>query len=142
MLNSPVRKPSEVRGDIDPDLEAIVMNALAKDRDERTATARDLAQALHRWNVKRGAVVGMAEIADLMARACPDEIVRTNALLDEARRADPSALIQLPPLEPALESASDQPTRSPPTADRSKPTSGQAPVQTPVPVQARARRGP
>lgn len=57
ILNDPMPKLSEARPEIDPDLEAIVMKALEKDRDKRYATAEEFREALEAYVLKKGEVV-------------------------------------------------------------------------------------
>ncbi|MFO0711001.1 MAG: protein kinase [Sandaracinus sp.] len=86
VLNDPVRPPRTVRASIDPELETIVMSALQKDRDQRLGDARSLAGALRAHVVRRGAVVGPAELAAFLADVVPDDRREALELVDEARR--------------------------------------------------------
>jgi len=86
VLNDPVRHPREVRPTLDPNLDAIVMAALVKDRAERFENARALSRALRQWIVSKGQVVGSIEVAELLARLLPEERREAMALVDEARR--------------------------------------------------------
>jgi serine/threonine protein kinase len=86
VLNDGVRAPRSVRPSIDPELDAIVMAALAKDRDARLETARALSQRLREHVVRRGVVVGSAELTTFLARLLPDERTRALAAVEEARR--------------------------------------------------------
>jgi len=56
-----IEPPSTHVRDVPPELEAVVMKALAKTRDERHQTARDMAGAIHR------AMLGRQELVDAVA---------------------------------------------------------------------------
>lgn len=123
VLNEPVRLPSTVRT-LDPALEAIVMKALAKNREERTGSARELAQALQRWIVGHGEVIGMPELAALMERSFPEGRAKKRRLLEAARRREvtPELLAAgtpATPIEIELETASPRgrEARTPATVD-------------------------
>lgn len=47
-------KPTDFRSDLDPELSAIIVKALARDADARYQTARDFEQALVEWGEKHG----------------------------------------------------------------------------------------
>ena len=86
VLNDGVRSPRAVRPSIDPELDTIVMAALVKDRDARLESGRALSRCLKEHVVKRGEVVGAAELTAFLARLLPDERKRALEVVDEARR--------------------------------------------------------
>jgi len=61
-----VPRPRSIRPSLPVELEQIILKALAKDPDDRFATAADLQQALERLLVSRGTVVGPTQVAQLM----------------------------------------------------------------------------
>ena len=83
----PVTRLRHVRPEVPVELEAIVMRALEKDADRRWATARELGQAIQRWLVGRGEVVGLPEIAGLLSSPFPGGRTQKLALLDRIRSA-------------------------------------------------------
>jgi serine/threonine protein kinase len=108
VLNAPIVPPSQLVGDVGPDLDAIVMRGLARDPAERFATARDMAQALEAC----APPVRPSEIAAWVERIGGDSLARRARLLqlvehapDGARRPDDS----IPPSEQLL-TPSRQPT--------------------------------
>jgi hypothetical protein len=93
VLNAPIVPPSQLVGDVGPDLDAIVMRGLARDPAERFATARDMAQALEAC----APPVRPAEIAAWVERIGGDSLARRARLMaliehapDGARRSDDS----------------------------------------------------
>jgi serine/threonine protein kinase len=67
VLNRPIPRPSEVVPDYRPELEAVVMRALAKQRDRRYPTAAALAADLEAV----GGHPGASAVAELVARLFP-----------------------------------------------------------------------
>jgi len=95
VMNDPIRPPSALQPSVDAGLEAIILKALAKDRDARYQTARELAQALSRWLAAKGHAVGLAELSELMTATFPEERAKTLALIDRARRSETNPAIAL-----------------------------------------------
>ncbi len=56
--------PREFVADFPADLEEIIMRALAKNRDERYADAREMQEALERFIQSQGQIVGAREVAE------------------------------------------------------------------------------
>lgn len=73
--------PARWHADYPPALEAIVRRALAARRDERHASARELALDLERWLFDAGFVTNETDIAAYVAPLHGDEIARRRALL-------------------------------------------------------------
>jgi serine/threonine protein kinase len=67
VLNRPIPRPSEVVPDYRPELEAVVMRALAKQRDRRYPTAAALAADLE----EVGGAAATAPVAELVGRLFP-----------------------------------------------------------------------
>jgi serine/threonine-protein kinase len=71
VLGGEVTPPSKVRPGLPEELDAIVLRALARDPEQRYATARDLGRDLTRFLMTRGEVVGNAELSDWMEQIFP-----------------------------------------------------------------------
>jgi serine/threonine protein kinase len=71
VIGGEVAAPSKVREGLPKELDAIVLRALARDPQQRYATARDLGRDLTRFLVQRGEVVGHAELSDWMEQLFP-----------------------------------------------------------------------
>jgi eukaryotic-like serine/threonine-protein kinase len=79
-----VLPPSTLVEGYPPDLEAIVLKALAKCLDERFQTAREFSQALHRFIEGRGAPVGRGEVATYVRSIFADRIRKREGFLRRA----------------------------------------------------------
>jgi serine/threonine-protein kinase len=66
LLNDTFEAPSTVRAEIGPDLDAIVMKALAKDPSERYQTAQEMREALEKLLVARGRLVRHEEVGSFV----------------------------------------------------------------------------
>ncbi|NMB75594.1 MAG: protein kinase [Myxococcales bacterium] len=73
ILRKPVPKPRELRGDMPPDLEAIILKALAKRAVDRFQTAYEMHQALEGYLNRSGWNVGTPHLAEFMKKLFPDE---------------------------------------------------------------------
>ncbi len=71
-----VPPPSSIVPDYPRELEAVVMRALAPDRAQRYATARDLARALQMMMLVRGTLVSRDDVATYLRALLPDRIER------------------------------------------------------------------
>ncbi len=69
-----VQPPSTIVDGYPSDLEAIVLRALAKDREKRFQTAREFSRALQQFIVRRGALVGPEEVATYVRSIFVDRI--------------------------------------------------------------------
>ncbi|MGB0678880.1 MAG: serine/threonine protein kinase, partial [Polyangiales bacterium] len=65
--------PSSRRSDIPPQLDALLLCALARQREDRFSSALDFAKALEAFLRKQQLSVSSAQIADYMAQLFPDE---------------------------------------------------------------------
>ncbi len=77
-----IPSPGTVRDDIPELLEAICMKALARDREERYATAEDMAHALEAALEKLGERPQLRAVGDLVTRTFADERVRIRAVIE------------------------------------------------------------
>jgi len=83
LLEKDLVPPSEIDPDYPSELEQVVLKALAKDRNERFATAHDLQMALERYLVNSGQLVTDGDVARLLLERMGTEIT---ARKDEIRR--------------------------------------------------------
>lgn len=87
VTREPPPRPSTMRTDVNPELEAIVMQALTVDVDQRFATARDMGQALEQWIASRGEPVGLPQVADYMSRHFVEERMAAFERIDSVRQS-------------------------------------------------------
>ena len=73
ILYEPMVEVSERRQDVPEELERIVEKALAKDRDQRYQSCRELQANLERFLLKCGEPVGPAQIATLVKKLTPPD---------------------------------------------------------------------
>ncbi|WP_146660686.1 serine/threonine protein kinase [Enhygromyxa salina] len=78
--------PSGVRKDYPPALEKIVLRALARDRDQRYASAFELQRALEAFALDQQLVVSPSRIAELMAELFAEELEGERAQLEDEPR--------------------------------------------------------
>jgi serine/threonine protein kinase len=91
VLNRPIPRPSEVVSDYRPELEAIVMRALAKQRDRRYPTAAALAADLEEVGGHPPASAVAALLADLFPGMVAEPLAESSS--QPVTRADrPSAV--------------------------------------------------
>jgi len=86
ILRKPVPKPREMRGDMPPDLEAIILKALAKRAVDRFQNAQEMHQALEGYLGRSGWTVGSPHLAEFMKKLFPDEYQETRLLLAEEQK--------------------------------------------------------
>lgn len=94
---APIEPPSHVRGDPNPVLDHIILNALARDRDRRTQTARDLAAQLEDYARGVGVASKEASIAELLEGLFGEAKEKEQALIRDLERriATPEEVAQL-----------------------------------------------
>ncbi len=80
-----IPRPSQYRYGISPELEEIIMCALARNPEERFATSRDLGRELTRHLASESDLVGPADLADWMKELFPEGATEKRALLDGAK---------------------------------------------------------
>ena len=64
--NADVTPPSQINPDLSPELEAVVMKALAKERDDRYAWASDLQDDLQQFLIQDNSIFSSKDLAGLM----------------------------------------------------------------------------
>ncbi|NOY91027.1 MAG: serine/threonine protein kinase [Deltaproteobacteria bacterium] len=82
--------PSSVSPWVPQALDAIVLKALARDRDQRYRTARAMGQDLRKFLTTTGMTVGTAEVSEWMELLFPGERESRLAQLQQAREGQPS----------------------------------------------------
>jgi tRNA A-37 threonylcarbamoyl transferase component Bud32 len=85
-LEQPIVPPSHINPNVPPELDAIVLRALARDRDERYKSARELGRDLTRF-VASGKPMGLAELAEWMHDLFPEAEERKRELIARAAEA-------------------------------------------------------
>ena len=86
ILRKPVPRPRELRGDMPPDLEAIILKTLAKRSVDRFQTAHDLHVALEQYLSRSGWTVGTQHLSEFMKKLFPEELAEIRDLLQSERR--------------------------------------------------------
>ncbi|MBN2495945.1 MAG: protein kinase [Deltaproteobacteria bacterium] len=149
ILRKPVPKPRELRGDMPPDLEAIILKALAKRAADRFQSAHEMAQALEGYLNRSGWNVGTPHLAEFMRKLFPDEYNEIRETLEAERRKaededkpdkedfvawvpyeDSEPVEVKSPVRPAY------PTRTPPPHPVASPNSRPMPHPVPGPVHS------
>lgn len=114
LAHEPIPRLADAMPGVDPELDELVMRALAKDPAERFQTANEMRQALERYMRKAGHVVRELEVGETMAAAFADVRAALGAKIRAAMASDPARrTAELPPLS-AIEP--QDAARLPPTA--------------------------
>jgi Protein kinase domain len=74
ITRDPITRPSRLREDYPPALEAIVMRALDRDKERRYATALDLTRALEAWLNSTPQPVGVSEVGEFIQALFAEQI--------------------------------------------------------------------
>jgi serine/threonine protein kinase len=85
ILRKPVPKPRELRGDMPPELEAVILRALAKRSVDRYQTAAEMHQALETYLNQSGWSVGTQHLSEFLKRLFPETFSDIRDLLDKER---------------------------------------------------------
>jgi hypothetical protein len=85
ILRKPVPMPRELRGDMPPDLEAIIMKALAKRSVDRFQTGFEMHQALEGYLNRSNWGVGTPHLAEFMKKLFPEDYKEIRDLLNQER---------------------------------------------------------
>jgi eukaryotic-like serine/threonine-protein kinase len=86
ILRKPVPKPRDLRGDMPPDLEAIILKALAKRSVDRFQTAYEMHQSLEGYLNRSGWSVGTPHLSEFMKKLFPEEYAEIRDLLAAERQ--------------------------------------------------------
>jgi serine/threonine-protein kinase len=105
LLEEEVKKPSDFIPDYPPDLEAILLKALAKPRDERFQSALELHRALEKWLVDSRQLVGEDDIATLLRGLMGERILSRNKRIFEVLRSPDVDPVSEPPPPPSGDSS-------------------------------------
>jgi serine/threonine-protein kinase len=128
------RPPSTLSKRVDPDLDQIVMLALARDKERRFSTAKAMLDRLSAWLAARAPRTSQESLAEFMSQLFGDDRVQDRgtreALLRElsrelqaraaaapARRVDTDPLDPAPEVAPATAGDAELSPRKPPTLD-------------------------
>ncbi|HWN81433.1 MAG TPA: serine/threonine-protein kinase, partial [Candidatus Udaeobacter sp.] len=84
IVNNERPRVSDLRGDIPLALEEVVERSLRPRREERFASAREMAEALTRAMVPHGGVASTGELADFLRRDCSQELDDERGRIDRA----------------------------------------------------------
>lgn len=91
LLEERIVAPSEIDPDYPPELEAIVLRALAKDRNERYQTAEEFHEALEKWLVATRTLVTASDVATYLMEHLGERIRERNARIFRVLRNQESA---------------------------------------------------
>ena len=100
LLEQPIVPPSARAGndDYSPELEAIVLKAMARDRDERYPSAAEFGRALERWLITEKAGVSDSDVALALKGALGDHVEGLKKKIDAAITAIETGVAEsLPP---------------------------------------------
>jgi serine/threonine-protein kinase len=86
LLNHEIPSPMSLRPDTPPELDAIVMKALSRDRDARYATAADFKDALEGFLETSGERAGTREVMRLLAHLFEEDRARIKSIIDAQLR--------------------------------------------------------
>src|SRR5690606_24698857 len=84
IAEAPIEAPSQVRRGIPKEFDNVVMKALARDRERRHASARELGRALLKVLAQQNTALGFADLSEWMDEIFPKGRARQRALLAEA----------------------------------------------------------
>ena len=84
----PLPRPSDRRADVPPGLEAIIIKALARKREQRFHHAREMHEALEAWLRESGKVASAGDLADYMRLVFTRRIHERRQLIETAMSTD------------------------------------------------------
>jgi serine/threonine protein kinase len=84
LLEQPIVPPSARAENYPPELEAIVLKAMARDRDERYPSAAEFGRALERWLISEKAGVADTDVALTLKSALGDHVEGLRQKIDKA----------------------------------------------------------
>ena len=95
ILEGEVPPPSHVRPDVPPELDAIVMRAMEKDRKRRFASAQEMQLALEGFLARQSRPTTSVDVADFMSVCFAEELTAYQRLLSELPTATNEQLAKL-----------------------------------------------
>jgi len=111
ILNKTVRPPSKYRQEVGPEVDSVILEALARDPDQRFQSAADMAAALREALRHTGRPAGAREIANFVKDVFADRARTKKALLAELRQGKTQKIsisMLKPETEESLPSSSAQ----------------------------------
>ncbi len=143
IIRKQVPKPRDLRGDMPPDLEAIILKALAKRSVDRFDNAYHMHVALERHLSQSGWTVGTPHLSEFMKKLFPETYQETSRLLaDEQKKieaADQKNRDTFIPWEPYGETPSGL-NKTIPGVEKSKNASSKKSPERKPPAQPSASR--
>lgn len=94
IVKEPLRPPSSVRPDVPPEVDAICMRALARDPDERYATAQEMYAEIEAFLAGAGASLQRKTIGTYMSEVFAEQIAARARLLREMHESSEAAAIE------------------------------------------------
>jgi serine/threonine-protein kinase len=115
LLEEPLTPPSTKRPGYPPELEKIILRAMAREREARFATAEEFGRALERFLLTEKAMVSDARVAELVRSTLSEAIARRSAAIAQAVQAiEDEKTRPKVPSTPALAAPAPQPDGGPP----------------------------
>jgi serine/threonine protein kinase len=114
LLEEPLTPPSARSPGYPPELEKIILRAMARDREDRFATAEEFGRALEKFLLTEKAMVADTRVAELVKKTLADSIVRRSNQIAEAIQSIEDEKTR--PRPSASPDAASLPSRSPPKA--------------------------
>jgi serine/threonine protein kinase len=94
VMTDPIKLPSEVDPSLAAALDHIALRAMARNPDERYATAREMGRELMAFCRESGANIGPLEIEHFMEELFPKEMLQSKELVRRAKRAASEDLLE------------------------------------------------
>ncbi len=88
--STPLPRPTERREDVPSGLDLIIVKAMARKREERFQSAREMQEALESWLRATGESATSNDVADYMQALFAERITERRQLIEAAMSADPS----------------------------------------------------
>lgn len=139
VLSEPIEQRLPPAKGVPKPLVEIICKALAKDREDRYDTARDMSKALHNYLQGAATPVGAPEAAEMVARLFPGGRREKLGLIDRARKAlEISANMTDTLAEDPPTAISDRPPSMAPPPARSRAATSLEEVHRPAPPKSQA----